>query len=109
VGKAGFSFKGGDVMSNANRNITARELETLENAALEMQTISSFLTRLELTMIQGEGRRAIWNFGESLYEKGKQTFEIVENVLARSRAKKETSTKNPFKLLPLRNKQKKEG
>jgi hypothetical protein len=106
VGKPGFFFLGGgEVMSRITYLIKAGELESLENLGHEIQSIGAFLARLELSMIKGEGREAVWNFGVALDEKGKHIITIVEDIYSHKRAKKET--KNSIKIL--RPKNKKEG
>ena len=93
-------------MSKTTRPITMGELESLENLGHEIQSIGAFLARLELSMIKGEGREAVWNFGVALDEKGKHIITIVEDIYSHKRAKKET--KNSIKILPLNDKRKKE-
>ena len=95
-------------MSETTRPITMGELDRLENLGHEIQSIGSFLTCLEISTIRGEGRQAVWNFGETLAEKGKHTLAIIEDIHARYRAEKETSARNPFNILPLKKKHKKE-
>ena len=67
-------------MSRTTYLIKAGALESLENLGHEIQTIGAFLTRLELSMIQREGREAVWNFGEALDEKGKHILTNIEDI-----------------------------
>ena len=94
-------------MSGTNYLIKAGALGSLEDLGHEIQSIGAFLARLELSMIKGESREAVWNFGVALDEKGKHIITIVEDIYSHKRAKKKT--KNSIKILPLNDKHKKEG